>query len=148
MSALRDTEFRGKITLGYHDVTPDGLPKAKVFVKLAKKFGVSWTVTASHELLDMLVDPRVNLLTYTEDKSEPRAYWLEIATPSQADAYKIDGVEVSNFVFPAWFESQRKPDTAQFDYLRLIHKPLEIRQGGYAGTIGPNLKDGWKILTK
>lgn len=144
LELLDESDTEG--ALGYHDVTPDGLPKAKVFVKLIKQFGESWSLTASHELLDMLVDPRVNLLTFTHGDNEVRAYWLEIATPTQADSYSIDGVTVSNFVFPAWFESQRKADSAQFDYLRLMHKPLEIRPGGYAGTIGPNLKDGYKIL--
>ena len=38
--------------LGYHDLTPDGLPIGKVFAGSDIQFGQSWTVTASHELLD------------------------------------------------------------------------------------------------
>src|SRR5205807_6095662 len=47
--------------LGYHDLTPDGLPLSKVFVQttLAAKQKVS--VTACHELAEMLVDPAINL---------------------------------------------------------------------------------------
>jgi hypothetical protein len=49
--------------LAYHDLTPDGLPEAKVFVEttLADKQLVS--VSASHELVEMLVDPAINMMT-------------------------------------------------------------------------------------
>src|SRR5882724_10615097 len=39
--------------LGYHDLTSDGLPIGKVFAKTDKDNGLSWSVTASHELLEM-----------------------------------------------------------------------------------------------
>src|SRR5512135_775495 len=45
--------------LGYHDLTPEGLPLAKVFAQSALKLGFQWTITASHELLEMLADPDV-----------------------------------------------------------------------------------------
>jgi hypothetical protein len=44
-----------------HDTTPDGLPLGKVFAGTDKAFGTQWTVTASHELLEMLGDPAINL---------------------------------------------------------------------------------------
>src|SRR2546425_8365467 len=40
--------------LGYHDLTSEGLPLGKAFVKTDKDEGLAWTVTASHELLEML----------------------------------------------------------------------------------------------
>jgi hypothetical protein len=113
--------------LGYHEVV-DGLPIGRVFVKLAK---ADWTVTASHELLSLLTDPRNNLV----DDENPRFYAYEVPDPCEAETYQIDGVAVSDFVFPAWFEPRRKPGTAQFDYLKLIKKPLEILRGGYASLL-------------
>ncbi len=47
--------------LGYHDLTEEGLPLGKVFAGTDKHYGNEWTVTASHELLEMLGDPDVNL---------------------------------------------------------------------------------------
>src|SRR5262245_16316521 len=56
---LDDSDQAG--ALGYHDLTPDGLPIGKVFAGSDLKFGMSWSVTASHELLEMLADPNINL---------------------------------------------------------------------------------------
>jgi hypothetical protein len=47
--------------LGYHDVTIEGLPLGEVFAKTTMDFGGHWTVTASHELLEMHADPGINL---------------------------------------------------------------------------------------
>ena len=46
--------------LGYHDLTPDGLPLSKVFVRTTLGAGQKVSVTASHELAEMLVDPAIN----------------------------------------------------------------------------------------
>src|SRR5438046_9980164 len=47
--------------LGYHDLTPDGLPLSKVFVKSTLDVGQKVSVTACHELAEMLVDAASNL---------------------------------------------------------------------------------------
>src|SRR5207247_4192168 len=47
--------------LGYHDLTPDGLPLSKVFVKTTLTVGQKVSVTACHELAEMLVDPAIKL---------------------------------------------------------------------------------------
>src|SRR5277367_628327 len=39
--------------LGYHDLTPAGMPIGKVFAGTDQQYNSSWTVTASHELLEM-----------------------------------------------------------------------------------------------
>jgi hypothetical protein len=52
--------------LGYHDLTNEGLPIGKVFVASDLKAGTSWTVTASHELLEMLGDPNINLSVFVQ----------------------------------------------------------------------------------
>jgi hypothetical protein len=50
--------------LGYHDITSEGLPLGKIFAGTDIQYGRSWTVTASHELLEMLGGPDVNLTTF------------------------------------------------------------------------------------
>jgi len=42
----------------YHDLTPDGMPLAKVFVKTTVGTRLV-SVSASHELVEMLVDPAI-----------------------------------------------------------------------------------------
>lgn len=113
---------------GYHDLTPDGLPLGKVFVKtiLAAKEKVS--VTACHELCEMLVDPSANLCAAGPDGV---FYAYEAADPVEEDEFLVDGIAMSNFVHPAWFESFRKPKSAQFDHLGLLTRPFQLRRGGY-----------------
>lgn len=109
---------------GYHDLTPAGLPLSKVFLSAG---GV--TVTMSHELLEMLVDPAINMMT--DGPNAQWAYAYETADPCEEDTYSIDGIEVSDFVYPSYFETFRKPKSTQFDYLNLITKPFQLRKGGY-----------------
>ncbi len=53
--------------LAYHDLTPDGLPQSKVFVKTTLENKNLVSVSASHELVEMLVDPAINLMTTGPD---------------------------------------------------------------------------------
>ena len=46
--------------LGYHELTSRGTPLGKVFAAFDLRSGVSWAVTLSHELLEMLADPWIN----------------------------------------------------------------------------------------
>jgi len=55
MVFLDDADEAG--ALAYHDLTPEGLPLAKVFVRTTLEAGESVSVSASHELVEMLVDP-------------------------------------------------------------------------------------------
>src|SRR6185369_2497284 len=89
--------------LGYHDVTNDGLPVGKVFAKSDLDAHLSWTVTASHELLEMLADPDINLTVFTLNEfNSARLIAYEVCDPCEADAdgYKIGHTLVSDFVFP------------------------------------------------
>src|SRR5438552_2174232 len=52
LSVLDDSDQAD--ALGYHDLTKDGQPLSKVFAGSDMKFGYQWTVTASHELVEML----------------------------------------------------------------------------------------------
>src|SRR5713226_4247267 len=68
--------------LAYHDLTPDGLPLSKVFVQTISEAGASLTVAASHELVEMLVHPAINMLTPRPDPNP--AYPYEAADPVEA----------------------------------------------------------------
>jgi hypothetical protein len=121
--------------LGYHDLTSEGLPLGKVFVLSDKQGGFQWTVTASHELLEMLGDPDINLWAFPHpDARADRLYAYEDCDPCEADGlgYRIDGTLVSDFVYPAWFESFRRPGSTQFDKQGHITQPFQILAGGYA----------------
>jgi hypothetical protein len=117
--------------LARHDVTPDGLPMARVFVKttFANKELVS--VAASHELVEMLVDPAVNLVTIRSESKVP--YQYETADPVEDLHFQVNGIPMTNFVYPAWFEEFHKPGSVKFDHLHVLKKPFEIHKNGYQG---------------
>ena len=136
--------------LGYHDLTNEGLPLGKVFAGTDLQYGSAWTVTASHELLEMLGDPDVNLTAYVEHShGGMRLYAYEVCDACEADqyAYKINGVLVSDFVFPAWFEAFRKHSKTQFDRKEHIKKPFDLLPGGYIGVYDCPNGSGWTQLT-
>lgn len=114
--------------LGYHDLTPDGLPLSKVFVQTTVQAGQKVSVTASHELAEMLVDPAINLCS-TGPKGLIYAY--ETADAVEEEEFLVEGVAMSDFVYPAWFEGFRKPGSTRFDHLNKAAKPFEILKGGY-----------------
>jgi hypothetical protein len=95
----------------------------------------------------MLSDPRVNSTVFIVNATEGRLYTQEIASPCQADedGYNIDGVRVSDFVFPSWFEPKADPQNTQFDFTKHAKRPLYVCQGGYISVY--DIKGGqWRQL--
>jgi hypothetical protein len=136
--------------LGYHDLTQDGLPLGKVFAQTDQQYGYKWTVTCSHELLEMLGDPDINLTAFVlQSSTTGRLYAYEVADACEADqyGYQIDGVTVSDFVYPAWFESFRGQGSTQFDYGNHITEPFALLPGGYIGVFDVGSGSGWTQIT-
>ena len=115
--------------LAYHDLTPEGLPLSKVFVKTTIDNGDLVSVSASHELVEMLVDPAINMMTTGPDPKTMYAY--ESADPVEQLSFKVRGVPMSDFVYPAYFEGFHKPGSVRFDRLGKVRKPFQILSGGY-----------------
>lgn len=132
--------------LGYHDVTRAGLPLGKAFVATAEEDDMPWSVVLSHELLEMLIDPYINLAAVIKGEAGPDGllYGYEVCDPVRSDVYHIDGVAVSNFVYPAWFEGERPQRGSRFDHLERVAAPLRLRPGGYAIVNDLAGKRGWK----
>jgi hypothetical protein len=142
--------------LGYHDMTPDGLPLGKVFAATDLQFGTQWTVTASHELLEMLGDPAINLTALTMTNFDlnqnvvGRLYAYEVCDACEADpdGYDINGVLVSDFVYPAWFESFRQTGSTQFDHQLRITDPFQLLPGGYISVYDMTSGTGWQQISR
>jgi hypothetical protein len=115
--------------LGYHDLTADGLPLSKVFLNTLAHPKTDTSVTASHEIAEMLVDPAVNL--YSSGANPKTMYAYEMADPVEEETFQVDGLPMSDFVYPAYFESFRKPGSARFDHLGKLSAPFTLRPGGY-----------------
>jgi hypothetical protein len=127
MVFLDDADTPG--ALAYHDLTPAGLPLSKVFVRTTLQDGELVSVSASHELVEMLVDPAINMMTTGPDLKAMYAY--ESADPVEALTFNVNGVPMSDFVYPAYFEVFRKAGSVHFDHLDKVKKPFQILSGGY-----------------
>jgi hypothetical protein len=127
MAFLEDADVAG--ALAYHDLTPDGFPLSKIFVRTTLSRGSAVSVSASHELAEMLVDPAVNL--FSTGPRPKRFYAYESVDPVQEDVFDVDGIPVSDFVYPSYFETFRKKGSTKFDHEGKVDKPFQLRPGGY-----------------
>ncbi len=153
---LDDSDQAG--ALGYHDVTSGGLPLGKVFAKTDQHYGNSISVTVSHELLEMLADPSIDMTFQMQDNNGGVvAFPLEVCDMCEADnyGYDINGVTVSDFGYPRWFDQRPNPPGAEanaLDYGGHLTSTLDpanpvaaILPGGYIGMWTPAA--GWTQVT-
>lgn len=142
LTALDTSDQAG--ALGYHDLTATGLPLGKAFVKSDLDAGYSPSVTISHELLEILLDPDINLCAQAGN----RLYAYEACDPCEADrfGYKINSILLSDFVTPAWFSPAPRV-TRPFDFMNKITKPLGLLGGGYAQYLDLTGNSGWQQVS-
>jgi hypothetical protein len=133
--------------LGYHDITASGQPLGKVFAKTTMADGLNWTVTLSHELLETLADPFVNIACEADNASgvPTRFYAREVgdAPEDDSDGYLINGVLVSDFVYPAWFMPGMP---GPYDFQKKITGPFQLLAGGYISFLDVTTQNGWQQI--
>src|SRR5207245_6529546 len=54
-----------------------------------------------------------------------------MSDPVEEDTFPVDGIQMSNFVHPAWFEPFKHPPGTKYDHLGLVAKPYGMTKGGY-----------------
>jgi hypothetical protein len=126
--------------LGWHDVSDLGTPIGFVFTELARTLGEHWSTTFSHEVLEMAADPHVNLLAMGPHPNPAEsgrlvAHWYEACDAVQGESYRIDGVEVSDFVMPHYFTQGEEP-LRRCAFISDVQS-FKIAQDGYAGFYDP-----------
>lgn len=128
---------------GVHE-DKDGQPFALV------QFSNDWSLTASHETLEMLCDPfgqrlvagqspkprqgRVNFLVEVCDPSEDRPF-----------AYTVNGVMVSDFYTPNFFDPVEAPGV-RYSFTGSISKPRTILKGGYISWGVPETDEWFQMI--
>jgi hypothetical protein len=134
--------------LGFHNRNNRGIPYGFVFTELSRSLGENWTVTLSHEALELIGDPEVNLLVMGPHPAEPRRdvfHWYEMCDAVQTETYEVDGVEVSNFILPLYFTGGDELG-GRNDFLGRKHNGKTLRSfgvnpGGYVGYFDPQIGD-------
>lgn len=120
--------------LGYHDEGADGTAYIKVFCEpifssggTAVSGSLSVSSVLSHEVLELTGDGPANRWV---DGPMNRDYALELCDAVEDQSYEIDGVSVSNFLLPAFFDP-RASRNSRLDFLGSLSVPFSMTPGGY-----------------
>jgi hypothetical protein len=152
---------------GYHSENynhvPYGFVYGDVCEKLFEKYKLPWTAALSHEVLELLSDPKVSFLVTGPAPAGGAGsanYALEVCDPTQGDTYKIDGIDVSNFVSKKYF-NQPGGTIQSTNYLNLALAPFGVRPLGnyvyqdadgtheiWGARVTPAMQDARKLLGK
>ncbi|MGD1097719.1 MAG: hypothetical protein ABSB35_37745 [Bryobacteraceae bacterium] len=132
--------------LGYHQANNQGIPYGFVFMELAEKLSEPWSVTLSHEALELIGDANTNQFAagpHPDPKEKGRIvfHWYEMCDAVQADTYDIDGVKVSNFVLPPYFAGGSQPSGRNNFLGSGKLAPFGVNPGGYVGFYDPMKQD-------
>jgi hypothetical protein len=100
-----------------------------------------WPLATSHETLEMLADPGGNRLMtgMSPRKGEGRVQFLvEVCDPCEDArfAYHVDGVTVSDFFTPHYFDAAIVAGT-RYSFTGSIRKPRQVLKGGYLSWFDP-----------
>jgi hypothetical protein len=133
-----------KDAAGYHKNNL-GQPYAMVALSAG-----DWTVTASHELVEMLADPfgsRLHTAAALKgwQGSSTRVWYLwEPGDPVEEIQYEVGGVPMSDFVLPAFYRSTPRGSLAAYSHTGAATEPLQILEGGYISFIDPATETAWQ----
>jgi hypothetical protein len=108
----------------------------------------SWSLTASHEMCEMLADPSGNRLVPGKSPKPDQgrvAFLLEVCDPSEAAefGYTVNDVLVSDFYTPHFFDPVAV-EGVRYSFTGAIKKPRDILAGGYISWIDPVSNQVWQ----
>lgn len=111
------------------------------------EYDQDWSVTASHETLEMLGDPMGNTLVAATIPAAdmPKIRGLsarvrilrELCDPCEMATYPVNGVTLSDFLMPSWYLPLGTTGR-NFSFQNTIPHPLSISKGGYYSYLASN----------
>ena len=116
-----------------------------------------WTIDASHETVEMLVDPGGNRLQTSraieisgdgvQDSTGQFDYLVEACDPCEANtyAYSIDGIAVSDFITPNFYDPVVTSGT-RYSFGGNIKAPRQVLPGGYISFVDQQSDEMEQIL--
>jgi hypothetical protein len=110
----------------------------------------SWSLTASHEMLEMLVDPFGNRVVPGQSPKDDQGrveILVEVSDPCESDdcAYTVNDVLVSDFYTPHFFDPVAT-EGARYDFTGKITEPREVLPGGYMSWHDPVSNHWWQEI--
>ena len=107
-----------------------------------------WSLTASHEAMEMLVDPSGNRLVAGDSPKADQgrvSFLVEVCDPCEASdyAYSANGVLVSDFYTPNYFDPVNT-SSVRYSYTGAITEPRQVLKGGYLSWQDPVSGSWWQ----
>jgi hypothetical protein len=126
---------------GYHE-DKNGQPFALV------QYSKGWTLTASHEVVEMLVDPFGRRLVAGQSPVQKQGrvrFLVEVCDPSEAEAYayRVNGILVSDFYTPHFFDPVKSAGV-RYSFTNAITEPKQVLKGGYLSWYDSETKTWWQ----
>lgn len=126
---------------GYH-TDQNGQPYSLI------EFGGSWSLTASHEMLEMISDPFGNRLVAGPSPHPDQGrveFLVEVADPSEAAefGYTINDLLVSDF-FTQRFYDPVAVEGVRYSFGGHIKSPRQVLRGGYISWREPVTNEWWQ----
>lgn len=107
-----------------------------------------WSLTASHECLEMLVDPFGDRLVPGDSPKPDQGrvlFLVEVCDPSEAAefGYSVNGVLVSDFYTPRYFDPTAASGV-RYSFTDAIREPRDVLSGGYLSWLEPTTNSWWQ----
>lgn len=114
------------------------------------RWATNWSLTASHEVLEMLADPFGNRLIAGDSPKADQgrvSFLVEVCDPCQAAtvAYSVNGILVSDFCTPDYFAPIGTAG-ARYCFTGAITAPRQVLDGGYLTWVYPGTGHLWQLL--
>ncbi len=108
----------------------------------------TWSLTASHEALEMLVDPFGNKVMAGNSPKDGQgrvSFLVEVCDPSEAAdfAYTVNGILVSDFYTPHFFDPVAAP-SVRYSFTGALSEPRQVVRGGYLSWQDPVSSRWWQ----
>jgi hypothetical protein len=113
------------------------------------QYSNSWSLTASHEMLEMACDPGGDRLiagpSIKEDQGRVE-YLVEVSDPSEGPeyGYTVNGILMSDFYFPRYFDPVEEAGV-RYSFTGVIKKPRQVLPGGYISWHEPISGHWWQL---
>jgi len=116
-----------------------------------------WTIDASHETIEMLVDPAGNRMQTSQaikihgdsvaDDTGQFSYLVEACDPCEGNqyAYVVHGVALSDFITPHFYDPVATAGT-RYSFGGNIKRPRQVLPGGYISFVDPKSDHMEQIL--
>jgi hypothetical protein len=109
--------------------------------------GRHWSITASHEVLEILVDPFGSRMVSGQSLKSGQGrvdYLVEVADPVGDQTYQVNGIAVSDFCTPRYFDPVSSPGV-QYSYTGVIDGPRRVIENGYLTWHDPIGNEWWQL---